>query len=148
MLTPYRKDDDFPKKPFDFWDFRRSLDKFFNETFLPAFFHDFGVIRADIRETDKEYIVEAEIPGIDKDRIDVFYHDDVLTISASYEEGQDIREGNFIQKERRSGKFSRSFYVENVDENKITADYSKGILRVVLPKSDKPRTRGKRIEIQ
>lgn len=150
MLTPFRKDRDVSRKNYDFWDMRKTLDKFFNETFLPAFFHDFGFagIRADIRESEKEYLVEAEIPGVDKNCIIVDFRDDTLIISVRYEEGQEITESNFIQRERRTGNFSRSFYVENVDETGISASYNNGILKIVLPKSSKPKPRGRRIEVQ
>ena len=105
-------------------------------------------IRADIRENDKEYIVDAEIPGVNKEDINVELRDDTLTISI--DRGEEIKdEGeNYIRRERRYGSVSRSFYVENVVNDAVTARYKDGILTIVLPKDKKAKKNKHRIPVQ
>lgn len=118
---------------------------FFNEGALG--FSDIGAIKADIRETEKEFIIEAEIPGVNKEAIKLDLRDDRLTISVEkLDETKEERE-NYIRRERRFGSTSRSFYVENVRNEDVTAKYENGILSIVLPKSETKKVNN-RIEIQ
>jgi HSP20 family protein len=105
-------------------------------------------MKVDIKETDKEYIVEAEIPGVDKKDIQLELHDDLLTIQVQRNEQLDVENNNYIRKERRTSSMSRSFYVENVKQEDVTAKYENGILSIVLPKREPGIKKGKNIEIQ
>lgn len=129
-------------------DFRDIFDSFFNDSFFPAFFPEGSGIRADIRETDREYIVDAEVPGVNKEDIKLDLKDDVLTISVERNEQLNEERENYIRRERRYGSYSRSFYVENVRHEDVTAKYKDGILTVVLPKAEGENNRKRRIEIQ
>ncbi|NLY43243.1 MAG: Hsp20/alpha crystallin family protein [Clostridiaceae bacterium] len=120
------------------------FDSFFNDDF---FFFPSSGIRADIKETEKEYVVEAEIPGVDKENIEVELRDNYLTISANRNEEYNEERENYIRKERRTGKICRSFYVENVRNEDVTASYRNGLLRIVLPKTHEGKSRGYRINI-
>jgi len=122
------------------------IDNFFNNDFFPFSFLNSG-IKADIKENDSEYIVEAELPGVNKDAIEVELRDNYLTISANHNEELNEERENYIRKERRTGRISRSFYVEGVKNEDVKASYNNGILRVVLPKTEKGRSRGYRINI-
>lgn len=129
-----------------FSDLENFIERVFNEDlfFIPVFGQPF---RADVRETEKEYIVEAELPGLEKENINLTYEDGVLTISVKQETIIDETRENFIRKERRSGSLERKFYLENVEEDKITATYKNGLLIVKLPKKDTGLRRGKNIPI-
>lgn len=122
--------------------FTRILGEF-EESFLPSTSN----MKVDIKENEKEYIVEAEIPGVDKEQININYDHNYLTISV--ENRQEIKEEreNYIRRERKVGKASRGFYVENVKEDEIVAKYDKGLLKVILPKSEDKKKTG-RIKIQ
>jgi HSP20 family protein len=91
---------------------------------------------SDIAETDKEYIVSVEAPGIDMNKTEVTYSRGVLTVTG--EKVKESREGECCHcAERYSGSFKRSFRVsDNVDGDKIDATYKDGILKVVLPKTE------------
>ena len=115
---------------------------------MPAFFAGDAQIKVDIKENEKEYIVEADLPGVKKEEINVDLNNDRLTISVTRNEETNIEKENYIRKERRSGSYSRSFYVENVIENQISAKFENGVLSMVLPKRESGVSKNKRIEIQ
>ena len=122
-----RNSDTYSMTPFDFFeDFSRNL------------FNDFksNLIKTDIHETDNEYIVEAELPGIPKENIQVTYEDGVLTISGQQQIDtvDEDKKGKLIRSERSSTSLRRQYLLENVKEDEIKASYSDGILKVTLPK--------------
>lgn len=118
---------------------------FFNEASLG--FSGIGGIKADIKENDREYVVEAEVPGARKEDIKLELKDDRLTISVERSEETEEENSNYIRRERRYGSTSRSFFIENVKQEDVTAKYENGILSILLPKSETKKTNS-RIEIQ
>ncbi len=117
--------------PFDF--FRGAVS--FNDLFEKGFLTDTAGIRADLKETDAAYVLEAEMPGFKKENIEVEWQDGRLTISAKQEEEKKEEKENYIKRERYYGEVSRRFRVEGIKENEITAEYKEGILKVTLPKA-------------
>ncbi|NIR42794.1 MAG: Hsp20 family protein [Gemmatimonadetes bacterium] len=92
----------------------------------------------DVSETDDEIRVSAEIPGIDPKEFDVSVTGNVLTISGEKKEESEERKGNVYRTERRFGTFRRSITLpDNVDTEKVSADYDRGVLTVHLPKTEK-----------
>jgi HSP20 family protein len=91
----------------------------------------------DMEETSAAYIIRSDIPGLDKDKIDVSVHGSTLTIQGVRETGsekKDERTGYYSQ-ERSYGSFARSLMLPGpVDDSKITADYKNGVLTITLPK--------------
>lgn len=130
-----------------FSDIENLMERMFNEDlfWVPVFGEPF---KADIKETEREYIVEAELPGLEKKDINIIYEDDTLSISIKREEIIDETRENFIRKERRSGSVERRFYLEGVDEERISAKYKNGLLTVVLPKKEAGLKRGKNIPVE
>jgi HSP20 family protein len=102
----------------------------------------------DIRETDGQYMIEAEIPGLKKDDIKVEIDGRALTISAEVkQESEEKDEGRIVQRERYYGAVSRSFTLGcDVDSSSAKASYHGGVLRLQLSKIS-PAS-GQRIEIQ
>lgn len=142
---------------FDLIPFRRknqSLDGFWNKDLLTDFFNnsfpfELGIdIRADIKENEKEYVIEAELPGVKKDDVVVELRDNTLSISAQMNSENNEESSTYVRKERRQGTISRSFYVDNVDNNSVKADYKDGILKIVLPKLKNIPPDNYRIEIE
>lgn len=126
-------------------DIENMFNSFFNDSFLGI--SGGNPIRADIKENEKEFIVEAEIPGVAKEDIKLDLRDDRLTIAVEQNQESKEEKDNYIRKERRYGSFSRSFYVENVKNEDVSAKYENGILTIVLPKSETKKVNN-RIEIQ
>ena len=89
----------------------------------------------DIRENDKEIILEAELPGIDEKDIDILVRDGVLSLRGEKKSERDDKKDNFHLVERSYGSFERSFRLpDSADEAQIKADFNKGVLRIVVPK--------------
>ena len=105
--------------------------------------------RTDISETDKGYLLEAELPGFDRNDINVQVDGDMLTISATHNEesGEKDPEGNYIRRERRYGSFSRSFSAEGIDVENISAKYENGVLSLELPKVHEEAPQSRKIAI-
>lgn len=106
-----------------------------------------GAIKADISEKENEYIVEAEMPGIKKDQIEIRYENNVLTISAKQRDEIKEEGGKYLRRERYFGEMRRSFLLENVDEDRIHAEYREGLLRIVLPKDLSKTQKSRKIDI-
>lgn len=106
-----------------------------------------------IREDENSYHLEVIAPGLEKEDLKVQVKDDVLSIS--YEEKtEDKQEGtteegiHLLREEFRTRSFKRSFEIgDSVDVDHITAEYSKGILRLTLPKKEEKKSLNKMIEI-
>jgi len=104
--------------------------------------------RADIKEKEDEYLIEAEMPGMKKDDIQLEIDENYLTITADHKEETEEKGENYIRRERRQGRYARSFYIENVKEDDIKAEYNDGILTVHLPKLEKSEPKKRTIDIE
>ncbi|HHV59522.1 MAG TPA: Hsp20/alpha crystallin family protein [Clostridiaceae bacterium] len=146
-IVPFRRNNNL-KRAANFWDFDSLMDSFFDDSFMPAFFASGYRFKADLRETDNEYIIDAEIPGVDKKDIKLELRDDTLTINVERNEEINEESAGYIRRERRFGSCSRSFYVGDVKQDAITAKYDNGILTVTLPKLNEGKRNIHRIDIQ
>ncbi len=134
--------------------FDDAFDKMFDDAFK-NFWGDnelerHDAFRTDVIERDDSYLLEAELPGFNKEDINIDLKNDLLTISASHkEENEEKDKHKYIRKERYYSSYSRSFRVNNVEANDIDASYNNGILEVVIPKKE-PETREsvQRIEVK
>ena len=103
---------------------------FFNDT-------DFVIMmKSDVVENDKDYIVKIDMPGMKKDKIKINYSDGILSVSGSREslKNLDKKDDSVIHQERQEGHISRSFRLPNIVANKIHAKYDDGVLTITLPK--------------
>jgi HSP20 family protein len=103
--------------------------------------------RTDIEGTNDHYVVRMDIPGVDKENLNVSLENNVLTIKGErkYETKEDSK--NHYLLERAYGQFERSFRLtEKVDQEKISADYKNGVLTVKIPKAEEAKPRS--IEIR
>lgn len=140
MLMPFRKRKDLLEAIFD--------DEMPRD-FLP--FHYFPRLpnmRADIKEYDDEFVIEAELPGFKKEEISIELNDNTLTISAVLQEEINQEGGKWVHRERRQGNIQRTFYVDQVDNNRVSAEFQNGILTVTLPKLKEPEAGSQRIDIK
>ena len=108
-------------------------DEIFDDFFEPALKDQ---MKCDIYEKEGNYHIELDVPGYDKEDINIECDNGYLTVSAS-KTSEDRDEGkNYIRRERRTGSFSRSFYVGDIEPETIEAEFKKGTLSVVVPKID------------
>jgi HSP20 family protein len=120
-LTPYRRGNEITDRN-DPWDIKGFFNDFFSDSLIPTF-ATVNPIKADIKETEKEFVIEAEMPGAKKEDIKLNLRDDTLTIAIEHNEQVNEEKENYIRKERRYGSYSRSFYLNNVNEDGINAKY-------------------------
>ncbi len=116
-----------------------ALDKLFNDFFNDDFgFSEMNnVMNVDVRENEKEYLISAELPGVNKENISLEYDNNNLTITATRENTiNDDSNENYIRRERNYGTFSRSLYLENVDRESIMAKFENGELKIIAPKKE------------
>ena len=106
-------------------------------------------MKCDIYEKGGDYHIEMDIPGFNKDEISVETKDGYLTIKAEKknEVNEEDKEKNYIRRERTYGKYERSFYLGDLDEDKIDASFENGMLKLVVPKKEEVDTK-KVIEIK
>lgn len=98
----------------------------------------------DINETDDNYVLRAELPGVEKDNIAVDVNDGVMTVSAEFGAAKD---GKQLRAERIIGKVRRSFVLpKDAATDKIAAQMANGVLALTVPKTEQSKTR--RINIQ
>ena len=114
------------------------MDRFFDELELPQIFRAEGdVLPAfDIAETEKEYTITGEIPGIEPKDLNVTLVDGTLTIQGEKKKEQEEKGEHFHRIERESGSFHRGFRVpEHVKTEELKAHYKDGVLKITLPKA-------------
>ena len=102
-----------------------------------------GMIRTDIKDAGDKFVMEAELPGFTKEDISLNITDNVLTLSAVHKKEEEEKKENYVRRERHYGEYKRSFDLNGIEAEGITADYKSGVLTVTLPKKveKKPETR-------
>ena len=101
----------------------------------------------DIRETDKAFTIETELPGYDKSELSVSMKEGVLTVRAEHQTNEQSDDG-YIRRERTNSTVERRFEVSGVDAGAITAEYVNGVLKLTLPKLPEVIPQQHQIEIQ
>jgi HSP20 family protein len=126
------------------------MPNFFDDDFFPVHSRSTNSVPAvNVREDDKNFTLEVAIPGIDKKDLKIDVNEDVLTISSESKSESEENKNGYKRKEFSYSAFSRSFYVpENVNREKIEANYKDGILTVALPKQEEEKNKiTRKIEI-
>ena len=127
------------------------FDNMFDDFFKDPFFtrnNSVKVMNTDIQEKDDKYILDMDLPGYDKEDIKAQLKDGYLTITAQKNTSNEDKDekGNYIRRERTYGKYQRSFYLGDVDEDAIKAEFKHGILKIHVPKLEEKDTK-RHIEI-
>ena len=123
----------------------------FDDTFFRNFFGNVpqtNSMRMDVKETETGYVVEAEMPGLNKENIELKLEADILTISTKYEKSEKEEKDGYLRCERRSSSSSRSFDISGIDQENIKARYENGLLYVTLPKGAEPKDTSRNIVVE
>ncbi|MBQ8409393.1 MAG: Hsp20/alpha crystallin family protein [Clostridia bacterium] len=120
-----------------------EFEKHFFGRQLPAF-------KTDIRETEHAYILESDLPGFRKEDIRAEVRNGTLTIHAEHRSEHDEKneKNNYIRRERSYGSFTRSFDLDGIKSDEITASYKDGVLSLTLPKAEAKLEEGRQLDIQ
>ena len=125
-------------------------EKFFDQMFAnPLNEARFVPFAVDLKEVGDVYQLEADLPGVKKEDINLQYTNNYLTITAKRDAVQEEKsQVNYLCQERSYGQLQRAFYMVNVAGDKITAEFKEGVLKIVLPKKDATATTTNTIPIQ
>jgi HSP20 family protein len=125
---------------------RRSFRPFympnlFDDDFFPVLNNRASTVPAvNIKEDEKNYVLDLAIPGMDKKDLKIDINEDVLTISSESKNEKSEESDGYRKKEFSYSSFCRSFYIpENVNRDKIEANYKDGVLSVALPKMEEEK---------
>ena len=123
-----------------FWTAARPSAESPNSAFMP---------RVDVKDKKKHFEISAELPGVEKDDIQVTLENGVLTISAeSHQEDKEEKDGEVIRQERRYGKYIRSFNLgSSVHQEDIQASFKNGVLKLKAPKHEEVEPKVRKIAI-
>lgn len=107
----------------DNWPLRRSL---VNDTF-----------KLDVTDNKTEYLIEAELPGVEKDNINISLNEGRLSIAVNKDETVEEKDKNYLHRERRFSSMNRSIVLADADSAGIKAKLDSGVLSVTVPKKKK-----------
>lgn len=107
---------------------------FFDRPFRKEMNNLQNMMRTDIEETDNGYEFKIEVPGFERNDLNINFENGYLTVAGNKVAKQG---GKFLRRERVSSSCSRSFYVGEIDESKINASLNHGVLTIMVPKEDK-----------
>lgn len=134
------------------WSALRDLEGQFNRLF-GELGRDYDVFErvwspaVDLKETDQAYTLEADLPGLKKEDIELMVVDNMITIKGERKQEEKVEEKGYHRFERRYGAFQRSFEIPGgFDSEKVTAKFEDGVLRVTLPKREEAKP--KHIEVR
>lgn len=133
MMIPRRSD-------FDLFDDMFGMDPFFER-------RDSKLMKTDIKEKGDKYIIDIDLPGYDKENIDLEIEDGYLKVTAKIDKNVDESDEDekYIHQERFYGECSRSFYIgKNIKEEDIKASFKKGILTLTIPKEEQKKLEEKK----
>ena len=137
------------------WEPLREMDEFLRE-YSPFLARSRGAAKdaawtptANVSETEKEYLIKAELPEVKKEDVKITLNDGVITISGERKREKEEKGANEIRIESFYGTFSRSFSLpDNVDPKGIRAESKDGVLRVHVPKTERTQPKTIAIDVQ
>jgi HSP20 family protein len=150
---PIRREEDHPV-----YSLQRTVNQVIDNFFEGFSLSPFGSLedrmggftpRVDISESDKEFQVTAELPGMDEKNLDISLANSVLTLKGEKKEEKEDKKKDYYRMERSYGMFRRTIPLpEGVDLEKVAASFRKGVLTVTLPKTVEAQKEWKKIPIK
>ena len=133
-----------PRRDFDLFDSFFKDDDFFTKK-------QNNLMKTDVKEKKDKYEIKVDMPGFEKDNINLSLNNGYLEISAKMDKEDNEEEEKYVRRERFYGECSRSFYVgDKVTEEDINAEFKNGLLKIDIPKKEnqKDQKEIKQIEIK
>ena len=148
----------------DLWrSFRSEMDRLFDRFGFPSLRRmfdmepawrsagsfTFSVPAIDMSEDEKAYKISAELPGLDAKDVDVSVSGNMLVLKGEKRQEKEEKDKNYYFSERAYGSFQRAFELPaSVEQDKISADFSKGVLTITMPKTPDAQKQQKKIEVK
>ena len=130
-----------------FEDFHNMLDDFFSDNWMPRRSLERDTFKINVQQNETEYLVEAELPGVSKDEIELDLNEGRLNISVKREENINEEKKNYIHRESRYCSMSRMVYLADADSKGIKAKLDNGVLNITVPRQTK-EAKLEKIEIE
>ena len=132
-------------------DLMDNVSRWFDDMFVDFPTGRSSLPAVDVRETEAQYLMEVDLPGLSEKDIEVKLDNSLLTISSKkaekMEENKEEKKNGYLMRERRATSFCRSFVLpEEVDREKIGAEFKNGVLQLSFPKV--PAAKPKTIEVK
>jgi HSP20 family protein len=103
--------------------------------------------KVDVIDRDEEVVVRAEVPGVEKDDLEVSVSDNTVTIKGETKHEQKEEKGNYFRSEISRGSFTRTVTLPGVvDTDKAKASFKDGVLELTMPKGEKARRRTVKVD--
>lgn len=123
------------------------------ESIIDKFLSDFSTPTQlgkdmDVYKEDNQYIVEIDMPGFNKEDINLDFKEDILSIHASHQQESETQEREMIYQSRSKSEITRQIRFSEVNVDDISAEYNNGTLKVVLPLVEKVEPETKQIELK
>ncbi|MEM1577489.1 MAG: Hsp20/alpha crystallin family protein [Candidatus Pacearchaeota archaeon] len=139
--------DEFERIEKEIEEMRKRLEKLSKEMFKPLKIETIS-FPIDIRESNSDLIIEAELPGVNKENIDINLDENKLTIKAETKKAVEEKKEGYLHRERSYKSFYRSFTLPMpVIPEKAKATYKDGILTIIVPKKEKEKKKEVKIKI-
>ncbi|MGI6364212.1 MAG: Hsp20/alpha crystallin family protein [Bacillota bacterium] len=127
--------------------YNRRFPRFLFRDFFNDDFFGLTTVKADVYQDGDNLVIEAELPGFSKDEVKVQVSENQLTISAQRDETKEEKSENYFRRERSVNQACRTFIIEDLDPDKIHADFKDGLLKLTIEKPKKLKPQAKEIEI-
>lgn len=145
-LIPWRPERDIDQMFEDF--LGRRLRPFWPERWWPATGMEITTPSVDLYEEKDDIVVKVELPGMEKDNIEVNLTDNRLTIKGEKKKEEEVKKENYYRSERSYGSFIRAVELpRDVQADKIKAVFKNGVLEVRLPKTEEAKKKETKIKI-
>ncbi|MBN2255639.1 MAG: Hsp20/alpha crystallin family protein [Deltaproteobacteria bacterium] len=138
-----------------FFALQQRMNEMFDSFFRDFAIEPFGEVREqfaphiDVKEDEKTFIITAELPGMDDKDIDILLERNMVTLKGEKKEEKEEKEENYWHVERRYGSFQRVIPLpEEVDTDKASATFKKGILHITVPKTEQAKAAVKKITVK
>jgi HSP20 family protein len=135
----------------DFMTLREAMDRLFEDSFVGRRPREWapaleGMLALDMYQTDDATVIKSSVPGVKPEEIEISISGNTLTISGESKEEEEVKEENYIRRERRYGSFSRSVVLpEGLESDKAEASFDDGVLTLTIPKA--PESKPKVIKV-
>ncbi len=136
---------------------KREMDKLFEEFFAPVAGTRSGYIKPgagvikpaiEMFDRDNDIVIRAELPGVNKEDVDISITNDALAIKGEYKKSEEIKEDNYYLREKSYGSFSRTIALPpEVDADKVSATMKNGVLEIVFAKKEEAKTKERKITV-
>ncbi|HEY7535510.1 MAG TPA: Hsp20/alpha crystallin family protein [Thermodesulfobacteriota bacterium] len=139
----------------DFGSLQGKINRMFDETMRTLYPNEGEELEkgawapaVDIYEAEDSFVVSADLPGINKEDIQIDLKDNTLTLKGEKKFEQKVSKDNYIRVERTYGSFVRSFTLpQNVDADKIKAKYKEGVLELSIPKKEEAKPKQIKVDV-